>query len=267
MATKKLNALELFSGSQSVGKVLVDFGYNVISLDINDYNGKLIPTHKEDIMTFNYKQYPKDYFSIIHCSPPCVFYSLLQRPWIGRYKKEYDENFKATGFKYLYTEEIHQSNLEKADGWVKKCIEIIEYFLKGNPNLIWAIENPQTSILKKRGILDDYKYFDCDYCMYSDWGYRKRTRFWTNITTFIPKLCDRSGKCGNMVTYEKETFHKSSFGNSKQRKRLSKYKKHIKSLGGAKGADRFGRNIGGGANRLLRYRIPPKLIKELYNLK
>ena len=36
-----------------------------------------------------------------------------------------------------------------------------------------------------------------DYCMYCDWGYRKRTRLWTNIP-FEPRTCDGSGRCGNM---------------------------------------------------------------------
>ena len=31
--------------------------------------------------------------------------------------------------------------------------------------------------------------------MYSDWGYRKRTRLWTNLPLEL-KLCDK--KCGNM---------------------------------------------------------------------
>ena len=256
------NALELFSGTQSVGKVLKQYGYNVISLDYNDYNGTIIPTHKIDIMKFNYKQYPQDFFDIIHCSPPCVFYSLLQNTWINRSKKEYDENFKWTGFKYIYTREIHNANLKMADGWVKRCLKIIKYFKKGNPKLKWCIENPQTSILKKRGILDGFPFYDCDYCIYCDWCYRKMTRFWTNFKGFKPKLCD--GKCGNMMTFKDETFHTGSFGNSKQRKRQQKVKKHLKSLGGAKGE--MGRSVGGGSNRLLRYRIPPKLITELFEL-
>lgn len=253
-------ALELFSGTQSVGKVLKEYGYEVISVDWNTYNGKVIPTFQEDIMKFDYKQFPNNHFSIIHCSPPCVWYSLLQASWIGREKREYDKNFKWTGKKYLYTKEINDKNLEKADNMVKRCLEIIAYFREGNPNLKWVIENPQTSLLKKRGLLDEYKYFDCDYCMYSDWGYKKRTRFWTNFDKFKPKKCDRN--CGNMVSYKNETFHTGSFGNTKQRKRQQDYKRHIKSLGcGGKG-----RSVGGGSSRLLRYRIPPKLIRELFEL-
>ena len=39
-------------------------------------------------------------------------------------------------------------------------------------------------------------FVDVDFCMYSDWGYRKRTRIWTNFKDFDGKTCDR--KCGNM---------------------------------------------------------------------
>ena len=56
----KKNLLELFSGTGSVGKVAKD-NYNVISLD-RDMEADI----KEDIMTWDYKKYPKDYFYIIN---------------------------------------------------------------------------------------------------------------------------------------------------------------------------------------------------------
>jgi hypothetical protein len=30
-----------------------------------------------------------------------------------------------------------------------------------------------------------------DYCKYSDWGYKKPTRIWTNKVGFIPKTCNK----------------------------------------------------------------------------
>ena len=39
-------------------------------------------------------------------------------------------------------------------------------------------------------------YYDVDYCKYADWGYRKRTRIWTHLNGFIPKLCKKD--CNSM---------------------------------------------------------------------
>jgi hypothetical protein len=43
----------------------------------------------------------------------------------------------------------------------------------------------------------DLPFVCVDYCRYCDWGYRKRTRLWTNIE-FEPLMCDGKGVCGNM---------------------------------------------------------------------
>ena len=64
------------------------------------------------------------------------------------------------------------------------------------------MENPATGNLKNRDVVKDLNFYDVDYCMYSDWGYRKRTRVWTNVDNFKPKRCDGSGTCGNMVMLE-----------------------------------------------------------------
>jgi len=176
-----MRILELFSGTGSVGKVAKKLGYEVISLDIDDYNGKFIPTHKEDIMTWNYKQYDKDYFDTLWASPPCVYYSALQRSWYGIKKKDGS----------IFTKEKHQKLMEIADSWVLKVFEIIEYFNLKN----WYIENPRTGALKERQFMDFIPYIDVDYCMYCDWGYRKQTRVWTN-TYSKGLVCN--GDCGNI---------------------------------------------------------------------
>jgi hypothetical protein len=55
-----MNILECFSGTGSVGKVAESLGWNVVSVD------SVFPaTHHGDIMDFDYKQYPKDYFQVI----------------------------------------------------------------------------------------------------------------------------------------------------------------------------------------------------------
>ena len=176
-----MNVLELFSGTGSVGKVCKEIGWDVISVDLD-----LPATHECDIMDFDYKQYPKDYFSVIWASPPCTNYSSLMNCWLGI------KNNK-TGI--TLTKELLEEKRKESDKLVLKTLEIIDYF---KPE-IWFIENPQTGLLKTREIMKDIPFYDVDYCMYSDWGYRKRTRIWTNKKDFNNKLCDGSGACGNMI--------------------------------------------------------------------
>ena len=78
-----MNVLELFSGTGSVGKVCDSLGWNVISVDL-----VLPATHEMDILDFDYKQYPKDFFSIVWGSPPCIAYSALKNCWIGQKLKD-----------------------------------------------------------------------------------------------------------------------------------------------------------------------------------
>lgn len=237
------NALELFSGTQSFGKVLKKKNYNVVSVDITDYKGKHIPTHKCDILEFDYKQYPKDHFDIIHASPPCIYYSNLQNCWLGRAKKNGE----------ILTKELLEEKRKTMDKLVEKSLEIINYF---NPRL-WFMENPATGNLKKRDVVKDIPFYDVDYCMYSDWGYKKRTRFWTNKKDFDAKLCNK--KCGNIIIINKSCIHKNNCGNTGQNKRVIEY--HKTTFSPSKKYNQ--KVVGGGTNRLERYRIPPQLIEEL----
>jgi len=203
-----MKLLELFSGTGSVGKVAKELGWEVISLDL------LFPsTHQIDILDFNYKQYPKDTFDIVWASPPCVFYSNLQNSNIGR---------KVNGS--ILTKELLERKRMDSDKLVEKTMEIINYF---NP-VLWFMENPQTGQLRNREVIKGLDFYDVDYCMYCDWGYRKRTRIWTNKVGYHPLLCNKN--CGN-------------FKNGKHVKQVNDY--------------------GGGSDREQRYAIPPELIKSL----
>jgi hypothetical protein len=208
-----VRVLELFSGTGSIQKVCVERGWDVVSLD-RDLKADI----KEDIMTWDYK---KDYkpgdFDIITASPVCLWWSKLRNTWIGR-------KIKAHGDK-LITKELLLEDIEKyGKPMVDKVREIIDYF---KPKY-WWIENPQTGKMKE--YITDLDYYDVDYCKYSNWGYKKRTRFWTNIKGFEPKKCNKD--CG---MYEKNG--------------------HIKQLG--KMTDK--------TTRYERYRIPFKLIRGLFD--
>ena len=264
-----MNVLELFCGTKSVGKCCEELGWNVVSLD---WESKFNPTHNCDILEFDYKQYPKDYFDIIWASPDCRFYSKLQNTWIGRRKKD----------GIMTTRETIEENRKNSDKLIYKCWEIIDYF---NPHY-WFLENP-LSTLKDREVMKDKPYYIVDYCKYCDWGYRKRTCIWTNKKDFKPLICNKD--CENMIYIDNQKLHSERMGTSKTiedngkiirvntaelRKKYKDYpniqNKHkidlsidsIKKYNKKHNID-VSKSIGGGTNREERYRIPPNLIYSL----
>ncbi len=242
----KKKCLELFSGTHSIGKAL-EHKYDIVSLD-RDIGGKCplkteyeSPHHiKEDIMKWDYKKdfKPGD-FDLITASPVCLWWSMLRNTWIGR-------KIKAHGDTVITHEVLNNDINTLGKPMVDKVIEIIEYF---KPAFYW-IENPTGSKMKnyiEEAHPEYFIYYDYDYCKYSDFGYRKTTRFYTNIPNLNPMKCKLD--CNNLI----ETKDKND-----------KIKKiHKVSLGswGKKGTTQTG--IGGGGNRLGRYRIPEKLILDL----
>lgn len=286
--TKRL--LELFSGTHSIGKVAKARGIEVYSLD-KDLGAecpfgsgyKSFKHFKEDIFQWNYKQYPKGYFDIITASPVCLWWSSLRNTWIGR---------KLKGMTRNLTKEDIQNDINKyGKPMVDKVREIIDYF---EPNIYW-IENPKTG--KMKTYITDLDFYDVDYCKYSNYGYQKRTRFWTNIKGFKPKLCKKD--CENIITIETQkgavhtgykkpikgktrTLHKNPIGDSKKAcQKLHKTRMGTSKLVNDNGklirvntkelrkrykqAKDVSKSVGGGSNRLERYRIPPKLINELFD--
>ena len=118
-----MKLLELFSGTGSIGKVAVNYGFDVVSLDKD-----MDATIKMDIMNWNYKEYPPKYFDVIWASPPCTEYSIA----------------KTTGIR----------KIELANNIVKRVLEIISYY---DP-IYYFIENPQTGLLKKQEFMFDLTY-------------------------------------------------------------------------------------------------------------
>ena len=184
MALEK-KALDLFSGTQSVGNKLRQMGYWVVSVDII---ARTKPNICVDVLNWDYKNaFAPHFFDLVAASVPCNEYSVAKK--------------------------IGVRDMEGADLLVRKTLEMIDYFQPQK----WWIENPRTGYLKTRGILDKFSFIDCDYCQFCDWGYCKPTRFWgsPNITNKPNVVCD--GKtCPNLVDGPK--------GRKRHRYRLGGYR-------------------------------------------
>ena len=227
-----MKLLELFSGTGSVGKVAKTLGWEVVSLDLKNADINC------DILEWDYTIYPTGYFDVIWASPPCNTFSFLRASNIGR-----------NGFtKQKIQDDIDNIGLPI----LRKTEEIIDYF---QPKY-YCIENPQTGKMKE---YITKPYYDVDYCKYADWGYRKRTRIWTNITGFVPKICKRD--CNSMDG----TTHKINIGHhdfvkdgdkviSLSTKELREKYKDYERIQEKKIS----------LTLKQRYRIPPKLIEDLF---
>jgi len=164
---RRKRALDLFTGTGSVRKVLEEGGWDVATLDVNPKWGADI---KEDILTWAYTIFPRNAFDLVCASPPCIEFS-----------------------RALTTRE---RRLGLADRQVQRVLEIVKYF---NPKW-WWIENPQSGELKNRWYMAELPYIDIDYCQFCEWGYRKPTRFWGVFPggQLESVTCD-GHRCANLV--------------------------------------------------------------------
>jgi hypothetical protein len=156
--------LELFKGTGSVGKVANKIGMDVVSLDFVD---KYEPDILVDILEWNYKKWQKQTNFIpdfIWASPPCNTYSPLAYPLRERNPKTaipYSDRAKI-GTLILY-----------------KTLEIIKFFKKLNPHLLFVIENPKGMMRNDKQIKKLNLSTTC-YCLYGD-KKRKLTDFFNNV--------------------------------------------------------------------------------------
>ena len=221
-----MRVLELFKGTGSVEKAFksIDKDIEVISLDIEK---KYNPTHLCNILDFDYKQYPNNYFDIIWGSPPCDKFSQLRNCWKGRKMKN----------GIILTDEIILKDIQTIGlPPLYKLKEIINYF---KPKY-YFIENPASSKMKNyidNNFLYDINKYIVSYCKYG-FDYRKNTAIWTNLKGFNPKKCKND--CDSIITIPSENITK----------------KHKINL----------EKIGSGTNRDDRYRIPQPLLIELFSL-
>jgi hypothetical protein len=153
--------LNLFSGTDSVATPWREAGHATISVDIDGRFGADIV---QDVLQLDYRALPTP--DVIWASPPCEQYS------IARSKAK------------------RPRNLTLADALASKAWEIISHFLMLNPELLWSVENPDSSLLWKRDVSAPFQpQVRLDYCQYGT-AYRKRTRIATNVAWAPRALCD-----------------------------------------------------------------------------
>lgn len=179
-----MRALELFSGTQSVGKILKKNGFEVISLDIFD---EYKPTIVADILTWEgYKDLPKiDFF---WASPPCNSFSRLAvaaktRDWYS--------------LKPLHQNAIQGTNI------LYKTLDILEYLLKKNPQMLFVIENPH-GMMWRMPIINRFEREITQYCLYG-FKWKKPTDFFNNFPQGLNLKDPEEQKCTNkdLINVEK----------------------------------------------------------------
>lgn len=174
----RMRTLEIFAGTQSFSKAVKRLSSDNETVTV-DLLSKFSPTHVADILTWDYRKYPRGYFDIVWASPPCTEYSKA----------------KTHGVR----------DLEGADTLVRKALEIIDYF---DP-AVWILENVGTGLLVHRmeDIRPGLDMYTVDYCAYGK-PYRKRTAFWCNVPLALDH-CAGVGHCPGMDGSK----HRGSCGN------------------------------------------------------
>jgi len=148
---KTIKVLELFAGSRSIGKVADDLGYEVFSVDINDFDGINLVKDIEFLTKDDIPFIP----DVIWASPPCTTYSIAA---IGHHR---DMGKPKTDF------------AAKSDRLVLNTLKLIKEF-----DCKYFIENPR-GYLRKMDFMLGIPKTTVWYCTYGDIR-AKPTDIWSN---------------------------------------------------------------------------------------
>jgi len=152
--------LSLFDGTGSISRPFLEAGWEVQSLDAD---GRHRATVVCDIRRWDYCEEPP--CDVLFAGVPCEQYSVARTT--GRRPR----------------------NFALADELVACTWRIVQHMLSKNPEMLWFIENPDSSLLWGRRVSEPFPHrVRLDYCQYGK-PYRKRTKLATN-SAFLPRsLC------------------------------------------------------------------------------
>ena len=151
MTDKKLKVLELFAGSRSIGKVADELGYEVFSVDVNNFEGIDLVKDIEFLTKEDIPFIP----DVIWASPPCTTYSIAA---ISHHR---DMGKPKTDF------------AAKSDRLVLNTLNLIKEF-----DCKYFIENPR-GYLRKMDFMLGIPKTTVWYCRYGDMR-AKPTDIWSN---------------------------------------------------------------------------------------
>lgn len=160
-----MKLLELFKGTGSVGKVAKRMGMTVMSVDLLD---KYTPDIVADILEWDYKKFHTDTGFIpdlLWASPPCNTFSTLAYVFKERNTK---------------TAKPKSARARQGTAILYRTLEIILYFQKLNPKMVYVVENPR-GMMRLDEKVKALPYRDTTlYCLYGDIR-RKPTDFFNNV--------------------------------------------------------------------------------------
>jgi len=146
-----MNIVELFAGSRSIGNEADKMGYNVFSVDINDFEGIDLVKDIEFLKASDIPFVP----DMIWASPPCTSYSIAA---ISHHRNG----------------QIAKSEFAlKSDRLLLATLNLIKHF-----ECIYYIENP-VGMLKKMHFMQGIPRTTIWYCQYGD-KRAKPTNIWSN---------------------------------------------------------------------------------------
>ena len=146
-----MRILELFAGSRSIGKAAESLGYEVFSIDIQDFDGINLAKDIE-FVTPNDIPFAPD---VIWASPPCTTYSIAA---ISHHR---DGQIAKSEF------------AKKSDRLVLNTLELIKHF-----DCAYYIENPR-GMMRKMDFMKHLPRTTVTYCSYGDTR-MKPTDIWSN---------------------------------------------------------------------------------------
>lgn len=149
-----MNVLELFAGSRSFGRNSEILGHKVFSVDWEKYEGINLDI---EFLTPEHIPFVPDF---IHLSPDCTTYTIAAIS-------------------------THRNGTEPKTEYAKKCdrvnihaLQLVNYYLKINPNLKFTIENPR-GMMRKMPFMKGLPRVTVWYCQYGD-DRAKPTDIWGN---------------------------------------------------------------------------------------